>query len=87
MKLICAAVMVLAFLLPLLPVIARFAMGGFVISQISSVSCIPKNGFVSYYFFNIPLSIMTAIGAALLIYIIASLCKVNPYQIIAVICA
>ena len=77
MKFIYAVIMVLAFVLSLLPVIAGFAMGGFLISRITSVSCVPKSGFVSYYFSILPLSIMTAIGAALLICIIASLCKVN----------
>lgn len=75
-KFLYAAVLVPAFVLPTVPAIAGFATGGFTIRQFPPTLCVMNNGYALYGTVIVPMSVMTAIGAPLLILIVAELIKV-----------
>ena len=75
-KFLYIAVLIPSLVLPTAPGIAAFATGGFVVRAFPSFLCATKSGAVLYYTIILPMSVMTGIGASLLIITIAELIKV-----------
>ena len=70
-------VVVLALLLPAVPVIGGFATGGFTMSSFPPLLCVANSGDIAYYTLALPISLIVAVGTTLLIIILVTMIKVQ----------
>ena len=71
-----AACLTITLLLPIIPVAAMFATGGFTMATFPPFLCFPRNGDITYYLLNLPVSIVLSTGTAMLIVIMWNIHKV-----------
>ena len=75
-KIIHLFVVLLAVVLPIIPVIASFTTGGFVIGNHPPLFCISRSSDAAYYTLALPISIIGATGISLLFLLLVTLIKV-----------
>ena len=75
-RMIHILVVLLAVVLPTIPVIVSFTTGGFVISNYPPLVCISKSSDAAYYTLALPISIIIAMGASLLFLLLLAVIKV-----------
>ena len=78
-KPIHVAMVLLALLLPTIPVIASFSTGGFVINGNPPTLCVSRSSDAAYYSLVLPISIIMATGVSLLVMVIIIVIKVQPF--------
>ena len=69
-------VVLLALLLPTVPVIASFTTGGFISSNQPPLLCVSRSSNAIYYTFALPISVITATGTLLLVLVLVTVVKV-----------
>ena len=68
--------MLLAVILPTIPVIVSFEYVGFTIGSHPPLFCVSKSSEVAYYGLTLPMSIIGAIGTSLLFLVLVTVIKV-----------
>ena len=76
-KYVHITMVLLALVLPFIPVIAAFATTGFVLSQFPSILCLGSNTNASFYSLVLPIQLLLQVGIALLIAIFWKIHKVR----------
>ena len=69
-------VVLLALLLPTVPVIVSFTTGGFVISNHPPLVCVSRSSDAAYYTLALPISVIMATGTSLLVLVLVTIMKV-----------
>ena len=75
-KIIHVLVVLLAVVLPTIPVFVSFTTGGFVIGNNPPVICVSRSSDAAYYTLVLPISIIIATGTSLLFMVLVSVIKV-----------
>ena len=78
-KCILAVFLVVSLLVPTVPVAAIFGTNGFAMATFPPFFCFPKNGDATYYSLTLPITVILAIGMAMLVVIIWNIHKVHTY--------
>ena len=80
-KIIHVLVVLLAVVLPTIPVIVSFSTGGFVIGSHPPSFCVSKSSDAAYYTLALPMSIMGATGVSLIFMVLVTVIKVNVFYL------
>ena len=75
-KCILAVFLVVSLLVPIVPVATIFGTNGFAMVTFPPFFCFPKNGDATYYSLTLPITVILAIGTAMLVIIIWNVHKV-----------
>ena len=75
-KSIHVLVVLLAVVLPTIPIIVSFRTGGFVISNHPPLVCVSRSSDAAYYTLALPISIIIATGTSLLFLVLVTVIKV-----------
>ena len=78
-KIIHILVVVLAIVLPTIPVIVSFITVGFVIGNHPPSFCVSRSSEAAYYTVALPINIIGAIGTSQIFLILVIVFKVNPF--------
>ena len=74
-KIIHVLVVLLAVVLPTIPIIVSFRTGGFVISNHPPLVCVSRSSDAGYYTLALPISIIGATGTSQLFLLLKRICR------------
>ena len=81
-KYIHVGIVVLAILVPFVPVAVSLATGGFIIKSFPPLLCVPRRVEVTFYTLALPISILMAVGIVMLLAVLWTIRKVSDLTVL-----
>ena len=74
-------VLLLGLGIPLIPIVAGFSTGGFVVDHFPPLICVTRSADAAYYTLALPVSVIIAIGTSLLALVLITIAKVRLMEL------